>query len=52
MLEITCQASDVKVVPVDNIRVIRAYDTISGIIINIPLTALALASLVSEAVAA
>lgn len=51
MLEITCQASDVKVLPVDDLRVIRAYDLISGVIINIPLTAAALATFVADATA-
>lgn len=51
MLEITCQASEVKVVPVDDLRVIRAYDFLSGVIINIPVTAVTLAALVTDATA-
>lgn len=51
MLEITCQASEVKVLPVDDLRVIRAYDFLSGVIVNIPVTAAALAVLITDATA-
>lgn len=51
MLEITCQDSEVTVVPIDELRVIRVRDSLAGIIINIPLTAVALAALVIEEVA-
>lgn len=53
LLEITCQDSEVTVVPIDELRVIRVRDLLAGITINIPLTAVALAALVlDEAIAA
>lgn len=53
VLEITCQDSEVTVVPLNELRVIRVRDLLAGITINIPLTAAALASLVlDEAIAA
>lgn len=51
MLEITCQASKVKIVPCDDVKVIRAYDFLSGVIINIPLSAATLAAFVADATA-
>jgi hypothetical protein len=48
MLELTCQGSEVSVVPVNDLRVIRAVDTKAGIVINIPVTATTLAALVDE----
>ena len=44
MLEITCQDSEVTVVPVNDLRIIRVCDVLTGITINIPLTAVALAA--------
>jgi len=52
VLEITCQDSDVTVERVGELRVIRAVDILAGIAVNIPMTALALAGLLTEAVSA
>jgi hypothetical protein len=53
MLEITCQDSDVSVVPLGELVIIRAYDVLAGIAINIPLAAEAFAALLEpEPVAA
>lgn len=53
MLEITCQDSEVTVVPLDELRIIRVRDVLAGITINVPMTAVALAALVlDEAIAA
>jgi len=45
VLEITCQGSEVRIVPCDDLWVIRAVDELAGIIINIPVEASDLAAL-------
>jgi hypothetical protein len=53
MLEITCQESDVSVVPLkDDGTLIRVCDLLAGIAINIPLTAEAFAALLEPEAAA
>lgn len=46
MVEITCQGAEVEVVPVGELRVIRAVT--AGVVINVPMTALALAALIAD----
>ena len=48
MLEIVCQDCDVEVVSLNDLRVLRDSDVLAGIVINVPMTALALAALVSD----
>ena len=45
VLEITCQDSEVVVLPCDDLWVIRACDRLTGIVVNIPVTTTALAAL-------
>lgn len=49
VLEILCgRDCDVEVVELDDLRVLRVSDILAGVIINVPLTAMALADLVSD----
>jgi hypothetical protein len=52
VFELTCQGSDVTVVPVDELLVVRTVDSKAGIAVNIPMTREAFALLAKPEVAA
>lgn len=52
VLEITCQDSEVTLVPVGEVHVLRVIDVLAGIIINVPLAPVVLVELIAESLAA